>query len=527
LAGAPPLGGPLYRWLVLMNVMVGTFMAVLDSTIVNVSLASITAAFGTSVDTSEWVITGYMLATAIMLPVSGWLADHFGYKKIYILALGLFTTGSLLCGLAWSESSLIAFRVVQALGAGLLMPLGMAIVMREFPAEQRGMVLGFWGIGGATSLSFGPLAGGYLINTLGWRSVFWINVPVGIFGMVFTAVVQRDHRNAARGRFDLVGFLSMGLFLSGLLLALSAGNARWNTGGWTSNYVLVCFSLAAIGLVTFLSNAATCDHPLIDLGLFRNYNFALANVILFIFGIGMFGSTFLMPLYLQNSLGYSALQTGAMFLPLGLIQGVSSPLSGTVADRTDPKIPGLFGISLLGLSLLRNCSLAVNTDRSVILATLMLRGLGAGFAFTPMNTIAVAAMSRDKMAQASGMMNITRQIGGSVGVAIMGAIEARRVVLHGAMQATGIDVNSPAVCSTLSALQAHAAAVGSSPARAASQARSLFFDYLSNCAFVSAVDDCFLVAGSVVLLALVPMIIVPWRRKKTAEAAPAEPGSIE
>ncbi len=513
--------GALYRWMILFNVMVGSFMAVLDATVVNVGLSSIMTSFGTGVDTIQWVITAYMLASTIMLPSSGWVADHLGYKKVYFLALLLFTVGSLLCGLAWSERVLVAFRVVQGLGAGFLMPVGMAIVTREFPAEQRGMVLGFWGIAAAASISFGPSVGGYLIDTLGWRAIFTVNVPVGAFGMLFTATVQKEHPHRTAGGFDLTGFVSMIVFLGGLLLALSAGNARWNTGGWTSTYVLACFGASVAGLVVFLAQELTVEHPLIELRLLRDYNFSVANVILFVFGLGMFGSTFLMPLYLQNALGYTALQTGAMFLPVGLLQGVLSPVSGVLSDRVNPKLPATLGVLLIGVSLVMNSRLTTETGRGWILATLCVRGVGGGFAFTPLGAVALSGISREKMAQASGLYNVIRQVGGSVGVAVLGSLEARRLVFHTAMAGQAIDQASPLVRSTLSALQFHAVrTAGSTTVNAAAQARSLLMRWVSTRAFVDAVADCFLVAGLVTLVGVLPVLLLRAGGRAAAQAPP-------
>ena len=194
-----------YKWWVLLNVMLGTFMAVLDSTIVNVALPKIMAAFGADIDTAEWVITAYMLVFAVMLPASGWFADHFGFKRIYFAGLLLFTLGSFLCGFAWDENVLIVFRVIQGAGAGLLMPVGMAIVTREFPVEQRATALGFWGIASAASVSLGPLIGGYLVDNLGWNAIFYVNVPVGMIALFATLVIQREYRIEDPGAFDAAG----------------------------------------------------------------------------------------------------------------------------------------------------------------------------------------------------------------------------------------------------------------------------------------------------------------------------------
>src|SRR5664279_5278619 len=204
---------PSYRWWLLANVMIGTFMAVLDATIVNVGLPKIMASFGVGIDKIEWVVTAYMLSMAVMLPTSGWLADRFGYKRIYFLGLMLFTFGSFLCGKSGNEDFLIISRVIQGLGAGAIQPIGMAIITREFPPNQRGIALGFWGISAAASVSFGPLIGGFLIDRFSWPLIFDVNIPVGILAMLFTIIIQSEYINRKARQFDIVGFISVTIFL--------------------------------------------------------------------------------------------------------------------------------------------------------------------------------------------------------------------------------------------------------------------------------------------------------------------------
>ncbi|HET7733750.1 MAG TPA: DHA2 family efflux MFS transporter permease subunit, partial [Paludibacter sp.] len=242
-----------YKWFVLANVMLGTFMAVLDSTIVNVSLPKIMSSFGVGLSTIQWVVTAYMLAMAAMLPTSGWLADKFGYKRVYFWGLFLFTFGSLLCGLSNDETTLILSRIIQGLGAGMIQPLGMAIITREFPPQQRGIALGFWAISAAASVSFGPIIGGYLVDNFNWQLIFNVNVPVGIVALLFTIVVQREFINKQVRKFDYIGFISVIIFLPVLLFALSEGNAQTNSEGWSAPYILVCFAIALVGLAVFLT----------------------------------------------------------------------------------------------------------------------------------------------------------------------------------------------------------------------------------------------------------------------------------
>ncbi|MCL5035437.1 MAG: DHA2 family efflux MFS transporter permease subunit [Bacteroidetes bacterium] len=511
--GVPHHEHPSYKWWVLVNVMMGTFMVVLDSTIVDVSLAKVMATFGVGIDTVKWIATAYLLVFAIFLPTSGWIADHFGFRKTYSLGLALFTLGSLLCSISWNMTALIMFRVIQGAGGGLLMPVGMAIVVREFPPDKRGMALGFWAIAAAASVSLGPTLGGYLIDNFAWHSIFDINVPVGILGVFATLVIQREYKTETRRAFDIIGFLSIVLFLAPLLVALSDGNASWNTGGWTSGFTLGCFALSLIGLVTFLVVEFNVRHPLIELRLLKNFNFGMSNLVLFIFGMGMFGSTFLLPLYLQNGLGFTAFQAGSLFLPLGLIMAVMGPVAGILSDKLNPKIISSIGIALLALSLFVNRYLSLFSMTSDIMVSLYLRGLGMALIFTPLNTLSLAEIPKERLAQASGLFNVIRQVGGSFGVAIMGTLLTDRTVFHTTIYGQVVSKASPVTQSVLYGLQSFAQnALGSSVSLAAMRANALLAYSISQQAFVSAVDDDFLVASMITILCVVPILFLRYKK---------------
>jgi DHA2 family multidrug resistance protein len=513
--GVPHHEHPSYKWWVLVNVMMGTFMVVLDSTIVDVSLAKIMATFGIGIDTVKWVATAYLLVFAVILPTSGWIADHFGYKKTYTMGLALFTLGSLLCSLSWNEMALILFRVVQGAGGGFLMPVGMAIVTREFPPEKRGLALGFWGIAAAASVSLGPTLGGYLIDNFAWHSIFDINVPVGIVGIFATLVIQREYKTSTTRSFDIVGFLSVSTFLTSLLIALSDGNAEWNTGGWTSPFILSCFAISLIGLVVFLAVELNVRHPLIDLSLLKNFNFGMANLVLFIFGMGMFGSTFLLPLYLQNGLGYTAFQAGSLFLPIGIIMAVCGPIAGRLADKTNPKMLALFGIIMLSLSLFVNQYLSLFSETSSIMVSLYLRGIGMGFIFTPLSALSLSEIPRERMAQASGLFNVLRQIGGSFGVALMGTLLTMRTTFHTTIYGESVAKSSPITQNIMLGLGRFAQqTIGGTPSISAMRAQALVGYDLAQQAFVSAVDDDFYVAAAITILCVVPILFLRKRKKK-------------
>jgi MFS transporter, DHA2 family, multidrug resistance protein len=507
-----------YRWWILMNVMIGTFMAVLDATIVNVALPKIMASFGSNLERIEWVLTAYLLVFGVMLPTSGWVADHFGYKRTYFTALFVFTFGSFLCGMAWNENMLILFRIVQAVGAGFLMPVGMAIVMREFPPEQRGTALGFWAIAAAASISLGPLIGGYLVDHIGWNAIFDVNVPVGVLGLFATWVIQREYKTEHTRSFDAAGFVAMAVFLVSLLLALSDGNASWNTGGWTSPFIVTCFLLSGISLAVFLAVEFTVEHPLIELALFKDFNFAVTNGILFIFGLGMFGSTFLLPLYLQNSLGYTALQAGAFFLPVGMVQALTSPAAGYLSDKINPKIPGAIGIVLLGVSLFLNSRLSLFSERQQIMLPLVMRGFAMGLLFTPLSTLALAGIPRHKIAQASGLFNVIRQLGGSFGVAFMGTMLARRTIYHAAIYGQTVDPQSALFQQVTARLARFSqATLGGPPSSAVLRAKALIVSHVSKQAFIQAVCDDFYIAALISLVGVLPILLLRTRKRKNGQ----------
>ena len=507
-----------YKWWVLANVMIGTFMAVLDATIVNVGLPKIMASFGITVDKAEWVITAYMLVLAVMLPTSGWIADHFGYKRTYFLALLLFTLGSFLCGMAWNENVLIAFRIVQASGAGLLMPTGMAIITREFPLEQRGVALGFWSIAAAASVSLGPMIGGYLIDNLNWNSIFNVNVPVGIIALFATMVIQREYKTEHTRSFDVIGFISMATFICTLMLALTDGNASWNTGGWTSPFIISCFVISAIALIVFLVVEFTIEHPLIDLSLLKDFNFSIANGILFIFGLGMFGSTFLLPLYLQTSLGYTAFQAGSLFLPVGILQAITAPISGLLSDKVNPKVPAGIGIILLALSLFINSSLSLYSEHYQIMLSLYIRGFAMGLMFTPLSTSALSNIPRHKIGQASGLFNVIRQLGGSFGIAFMSTMLLRRTIYHTATFSQVVNQQSDAFRQVAGNLTRFSMdAIGGNQTLAAIRANALIAAHISTQAFIRAVCDDFLVASIITIVAVIPILFLRVRKKNQLE----------
>jgi DHA2 family multidrug resistance protein len=504
--------------------MFGTFMAVLDATVVNTGLPKIMASFGVGLDKIEWVITAYMLAMAVMLPTSGWLADRFGYKRMYFLGLLLFTTGSFFCSLSQNENMLITSRVIQGIGAGTLQPLGLAIITREFPVKQRGLAIGFWGIAAAASVSFGPSIGGFIVDNFNWQLIFGINIPVGLLAMFFTIIIQTEYKHPVRRKFDLVGFISVTIFLPLTLFTLSEGNSATNSAGWHAPYILLCGAISAVSLAVFLTTELTAEDPIIDLRLLANHNFGLAALIMIFFSLGMFGSTFLMPVYLQNSMGYTALQAGSVFLPVGIIQGFIAPISGRISDKLNPKLPIICGVLLMAFSFYLNSKLSFLSEMKAIMISLYVRGVGMGLMFTALSTIALIEIPREKMAQASGISNSIRQLGGSLGVAILATLLTTRVNYHAQQYGLALNAHSETYQQTTKNIRYYVQhEAGVSPGDAAKYSQTAVLSNINKQAYIEGINDDFLLAGIITLLGGIPIIFMHTKKSKTVKTTGHEP----
>ncbi|WP_205461756.1 DHA2 family efflux MFS transporter permease subunit [Mangrovibacterium lignilyticum] len=498
--------------------MIGTFMSVLDATIVNVGLPKIMANFGASLDQIEWVLTAYLLSLAVVLPIAGWMADRFGYKRVYFTGLLLFTVGSALCGISDSEQTLIISRIVQGLGAGTIMPMGMAIVSREFPPKERGVALGLWAVAAASSVSFGPLIGGYLVDTFSWQLIFLVNVPVGLIGLFVTYLIQQEYKSPKVRKFDPWGFFSIVAFLPVTLYALSEGKAVGNSEGWTAPYILLCFAVALISLAVFIVAELHVKDPFIDIKLLKDWNFGLSNLIMFIFGIGMFGTPFILPLFLQNSLGWTAIQAGSVFLPVGVIQGMVAPLAGKLVTKINAKIVLLTGIACIVISFVMGYFLSYQTEHAAIMAMLYFRGLGMGILFAPLSTIALSEIPRDQMAQASSLFNVTRQLGGSFGVAILSSLLTTRTIYHQQVFGEQLAGNSPEFFGSLSRMSQHIVhAAGSSVSESMQQGKMLLVKHVMNQGYIQGISDDFLIAAAITVLAVIPVLALKTRKKDQAE----------
>jgi EmrB/QacA subfamily drug resistance transporter len=412
------------RWWTLGAVAFGLFMIMLDNTVVNVALPSIQRDLGVGLSELQWIVTGYALTFAALMLTGGKLADHYGRRLIFVVGLSVFTLASLGCGLAESGDVLIAARVVQGAGAALMNPATLSIISATFPPEQRGMAIGIWAGVSALALAIGPLVGGLLTDHLDWSWIFFVNVPVGVVAVAASFLVIEESRDMSEERgLDVPGQLAGGLGLFALTYALIEAN----THGWTSGRILGAFAVAAVALAAFLWLEQVQRVPMLDLGLFRNSTFAGANAVVLLVALAMFGVFFFVSLYMQNILGFSAVETGAAFLPLTVLIILVAPIAGKTSDRIGSRWLMTVGMVLVGLQLLYFSRLGIDETFWDLLPGLLVGGVGMGLVMTPSAAAAVRAVSVDKAGVGSAVLNACRQVGGSMGIAIIGAIIAAEV----------------------------------------------------------------------------------------------------
>jgi EmrB/QacA subfamily drug resistance transporter len=412
------------KWWTLAAVAFGLFMIMLDNTVVNVALPSIAADLQIGLSELEWIVTGYALTFASLMLSGGKLADLLGRRLIFVIGLAIFTLSSLVCGFAGSGELLIGARVVQGAGAALMNPATLSIIAATFPPRQRGMAIGIWAGVSAMALAIGPLVGGLLTEHINWSWIFFVNVPIGVLAIAASLLLIPESKDeSAEQRLDLPGLLTSGIGL----FALTYGLIEANTYGWTSGRIVGAFAVAVAMLLAFVLLEMRQRIPMLDLSLFRNGTFAGANLAVLLVALAMFGVFFFVSLYMQGVLGYSAVKTGAAFLPMTILIVLVAPIAGKSSDRFGSRWLMTSGMVLIAIQLFYFSRLGVEESYWSLLPAMILGGFGMSLVMTPGAAAAVRALAVDKAGVGSAVLNAFRQVGGSMGIALMGAIMAHRV----------------------------------------------------------------------------------------------------
>jgi EmrB/QacA subfamily drug resistance transporter len=412
-------------WRISSVVILGSIMSILDMTIVNVALATLGHELNAGISQIQWVVTGYTLAIASVIPVAGWAARRFSPKRVYIVSLILFTLGSALCGLAQSSTELIAFRILQGVGGGLILPVGQLMMAEAAGPQRMGRVMSLVAIPAMLAPIFGPALGGLIIQGASWRWIFEINVPIGIIAVIAAIRVLPRAETQRSERLDLLGLV---LMASGLLL-LTYGLAEIGTlHSFTAARVLVPGLGGIVLIVAFVLHALRIRNPLLDLQLYRRPTFASASFTMFCLGAALFGAMVLLPLYLQEVRHYSVVATGLLTGSQGIGMALAMPISGRLTDRFGGGPIALGGVLLTTLASVPFALMTVDTPIALIVGTMFVRGIGIGFAFLPAMTAAYASLQRSELSDATPQMNILQRVGGSIGVAILAVVLERSLV---------------------------------------------------------------------------------------------------
>ena len=408
------------KWFTLAAVSFGLFMIMLDNTVVNVALPSIQEDLGVDLSELQWIVTGYALTFAALMLSGGKLADAYGRRLVFVIGIVVFTVASLLCGLAGSGDVLIAARILQGAGAALMNPATLSIIAATFPARERGTAIGIWAGVSALALAIGPLVGGLLTEHLAWNWIFFVNVPVGVVAIVASFLFIDESRDETHQRLDLPGLITSGVGL----FALTYGLIEANAYGWSSARIVGSFVVAAVSLAAFLVLERRQRAPMLPLELFRSGTYTGANVVILLVALAMFGIFFFLSLYMQGILGYSAVQAGAAFLPMTILIILIAPIAGKASDRIGSRSLMTVGMVLVAVQLFYFSRIGPESSYWVLLPAMLLGGLGMALTMTPSAAAATRSVPVDKSGVGAAVLNAFRQVGGSLGIALMGAIVA-------------------------------------------------------------------------------------------------------
>jgi EmrB/QacA subfamily drug resistance transporter len=497
------------RWWTLGAMCFALFMMMLDNTVVNVALPSIQRDLHASLSALEWTINAYTLTLAVLLVTGGRLGDIFGRRRLFLLGVLVFGASSAIIGLSPNGTVLVAFRAVQGIGAAFMMPATLSIITQTFPPEQRGMAIGTWAGVSAMALAIGPVFGGFLTQSVSWRAIFFINPPIAVIAIAVTLFATRESRDETVGRtVDYPGIATLTVSLTALVLALVQGNA-W---GWGSVRIAALLTVAVVGLVAFVSIELHARAPMVDFSFFRSRSFLGSNLVAFFVTFAMFSQFFFLTLYMQNIMHWSPLQTGLRFLPSTILIIIFGPVAGRLSDRIGPRPLITLGLVIVSGALFIQSGITVHSGYGLLLPGFVMMGIGMGLVMSPMSTAAMNAVDRTKAGVASGTLSMSRMVGGTFGVAVMGAL----------VTAIGrSDLNSSLPNVSASTRAAIANTLGSGGTVGGHVSHQIVA--ATNSAFVSALGTGLTVSAVVAASAAVLAALLIQRRLAAPVAAVAEP----
>jgi DHA2 family multidrug resistance protein len=488
--------------------MFSAFLVVVNTSTVNVTLPPMMTAFGLNIDQAQWVITAYMIASAVLIPTVGWLGNRLGNRNLLLLSLLVFVGSSALCGLAWSGSTLILFRVLQGIGGGPITPMVMVFLSAVFPERQRGLAMGLYGMASAFGPAVGPVLGGYVTEHLSWRMVFYMNIMPGIVCIALVLLVIPNTRETARRSLDVAGLLTLAVFLVSLLIALTQGQRY----GWDDPYIQRLLLTAGCAFVVFLGLEWFQKEPLVDLRLYRNVAFAGVSLAILLNSMTFWGTGFLQTLLLQRLLDYTPAQAGAVVLPGALVLAAMMLISGRLADIVDRRYIVWFGLGLFALGSYWFAFLTLERPMRWIIVMIVWRYAAIPFIFTPLNTASLLLLPPDKVRMGSGLINILQQgIGGTVGLALMTTVLQQRMTVHASLLDQHHAVSTMPWGEMFVDIQDVVRQAGEVGTLVDTKALALMYQHLLQQATVAAYQDCFVLLTAMTL-AVMPLVFFLRRR---------------
>jgi len=505
-AGSPVVNPVVNPWIVAIAVMSATFMEVLDTTVVNVSLPHIAGNLSATIDESTWALTSYLVANAIILPLTGWIANYFGRKRLLLASVAGFTVSSFLCGLAPNLPLLILFRVIQGMTGGALQPISQAVLLEAFKPEDRGRAMGFWGLGIVVAPILGPVLGGWLTDSYSWRWVFYINIPVGIVSLLLIQLYVFDPPYITR-RSDRIDYWGIGMLAVGvgaLQLMLDKGQED----DWLeSNVIVALVIVAAVMLVAFVVRELLTEHPVVDLRVLKLRTYATGVFLMTVVGFVLYGSLVLLPLMLQTLLGYPSLQAGIALAPRGMGSFIAMPLVGIIMGKVDARKLLAMGLAVGALTLFWLGSLNRDLGYWDIFWPQFIQGMGLGLLFVPLTTITMSPIPRENMGNATAIFNLMRNIGGSMGIATATTLLTRHRQEHTNMLGSHVDSYAPQARAMFEQLRAAFVAQGADLATAAERARLALFGMVQREAMMLSFTDIFSWL-SLLFVATLPLLLL-------------------
>ncbi len=500
---------PQYKWWVAFTVTLGSFLVTLSQNAVQVALPPIMTTFGLNIDQAQWVIIGYMIAGAILVPAVGWLGNRVGNRNLYLVSLLTFLIGSTLCAFAWSGSSLIVFRVLQGLGGGPIIPMTVVLLAGAFPPEQRGIAVGIMGIGIAFGPGVGPVIGGYLTEHISWRTVFFLMLPPGLVCVTLTMLVLPNTRETHQRSLDVIGLLTLSIFLVSLLVALSRGQRE----GWDTPYIQRLFIIAALTFVTFLSWELYTKEPLIDLRIYTNVTFSAVSVLVLIFFMNFTVSLFLQTILLQRLLDYSPALAGYVLLPGAMCVAAAFPIAGRLADLLDRRLIMFCALSVFALASYKFTGLSLERPISWMMWLAGIRFIAGAFFFTSATATALSRLPPEQVRMGSGLLNLMQNgLGGTIGLAMGTTVLQRRLTAHSHLLDQQQLSSSLSWVEVLAPVRDLVQQAGSLGIQGDAQVRALVQRHLSQQATVAAYQDCYM---WVMILCLASMSMLLLLRKST------------